>query len=131
MRPPVAAEKGNTPLRGKKVQKIFELANGEYEDKSGYRITMDQVVQNYTDDARLQDSVWDQRHHITPSGFNNKNSKYYKVSPSPRRAEAGVKRRTTVPCNSFLYLTLVHLAAILRKGLQEQGPHHEPAAETA
>lgn len=44
MRPPVAAEKGNTPLRGKKVEKIFELASGEYEDKSGYRITMDQVV---------------------------------------------------------------------------------------
>ena len=82
MRPPVASEKGNTPLRGKKVAKIFELANGEYEDKSGYRITMDQVVQNYTDDARLQDSVWDMRHHVTPSGFNTKNSKYYKVSQS-------------------------------------------------
>ena len=45
MRPPVAAEKGNTPLRGKNVKKIFTLANGEYEDKAGYRITKNQVVQ--------------------------------------------------------------------------------------
>jgi hypothetical protein len=44
MRPPVAAEHGNTPLRGKNVKNIFKLANGGYEDKSGYRITKDQVV---------------------------------------------------------------------------------------
>ena len=97
MRPPVASEKGNTPLRGKKVAKIFELANGEYEDKSGYRITMDQVVQNYTDDARLQDSVWDMRHHVTPSGFNTKNSKYYKVSQSDQSSLL-----------SNIYIYLVH-----------------------
>ena len=41
MRPPVAAEHGNTPLRGKNVKNIFKLANGGYEDKSGYRITKD------------------------------------------------------------------------------------------
>ena len=85
MRPPVAADKGNTPLRGRKVEKIFELANGDYQDRTGDRITIDQVVQNYTDDARLQDSVWDNRHHIHPSAFNAKNSKYYKVSTPNNR----------------------------------------------
>ena len=58
MRPPVAAEKGNTPLRSKNAKQIFGLANGDYEDRSGQRITKDQVVQNYTDDARLVDHVW-------------------------------------------------------------------------
>ena len=80
MRPPVAADYGNTPLRGRNVEKIFDLASGEYEDKSGTRITKQQVVDNYTDDARLQDSIWDMRHHVTPSGFNRKNHKFYKVS---------------------------------------------------
>ena len=41
MRPPVAAEKGNTPLRGKNVKRIFELASGDYEDRSGYKVTLD------------------------------------------------------------------------------------------
>ena len=80
MRPPVAAEKGNTPLRGKNAKQIFALASGDYEDRSGSRVTKEQVVLNYTDDARLVDSVWDQRHHVTPSGFNVSNHKYYKVS---------------------------------------------------
>ena len=39
MRPPVAADYGCTPLRGKNVERIFDLASGEYEDKSGTRIT--------------------------------------------------------------------------------------------
>ena len=41
MRPPVASDYGNTPLRGKNAKRIFELANGDYEDKSGYRVTKD------------------------------------------------------------------------------------------
>ena len=80
MRPPVAAEKGNTPLRAKNAKAVFKLADGSFEDRSGHRITKDQVVMNYTDDGRLQDSVWDNRHHVTPSHFNIKNSSYYKVS---------------------------------------------------
>ena len=35
---------------------------------------------NYTDDARLVDSFWDNRHHVTPSHFNVKNTKHFKVS---------------------------------------------------
>lgn len=57
---------------------MFQLANGDYEDRSGTRITKQQVVQNYTDDARLQDFLWNSRHHVTPSNFNRKNSIYYK-----------------------------------------------------
>ena len=44
LRPPVAADQGNSPLRGKNVKNIFELANGKYTDKAGYRITKDQIV---------------------------------------------------------------------------------------
>ena len=83
MRPPVAAEYGNTPLRGRNAKRIFELASGDYEDRSGFRVTKDQVVMNYTDDARLMDSAWDSRHNVIPSAFNGKNSRHYKVSPIP------------------------------------------------
>ena len=80
MRPPVAAEHGNTPLRGKNAKQIFALAEGGYEDRSGTRINKEQVVLNYTDDARLVDSVWNGRHHVTPTAFNKVNHTYYKVS---------------------------------------------------
>jgi len=80
MRPPVAAEHGETPLRGKKAKDVFKLANGEFEDRSGHRITKDQVIMNYTDDGRLADSKWDGRHHVTPSAWNNVNHRFYKVS---------------------------------------------------
>ena len=78
MRPPVAAERGKSPLRGKDVHSVFQLANGKYMDKSGYRITRDQIVQNCTDQGKLQDARWDQRHHVSPSHFNIKNTKHYK-----------------------------------------------------
>lgn len=82
MRPPVAAHNGETPLRGSKANRLFDLANGEFEDRSGFKITKEQVVQNYTDDARISDTNWNSRHHISPSEFNGKNHKYYKVSQS-------------------------------------------------
>ena len=44
MRPPVAAVNGETPLRGAKVNRLFDLANGEFEDRSGHKITKEQVV---------------------------------------------------------------------------------------
>ena len=80
MRPPVAGHYGQTPLRGKHVNKLIEMADGETQDANGYRITREQVVANYTDDARLKDGNWNNRHHVTASGFNGKNTKYYKVS---------------------------------------------------
>ena len=78
MRPPVAAERGRSPLRGKNVKKVFGLANGKYENKSGMKISKELVVQNYTDDARLVDATWNNRHHVTPSQFNLKNAKHHK-----------------------------------------------------
>ena len=80
MRPPVASHNGETPLRGKKAGRLFDLANGEFEDRSGFKITKEQVVQNYTDDARITDTKWNNRHHVCPSAFNSANHKYYKVS---------------------------------------------------
>ena len=55
MRPPVAALNGETPLRGKHVNKLIDMANGDFQDASGYRLTKEQVAMNYTDDARLVD----------------------------------------------------------------------------
>lgn len=80
LRPPVASDLGNTPLRGKNAEAVFQLASGEFEDRSGTRVTVDQIVQNYTDDGKLTDFNWNNRHHVTPSLFNSKNHKYYKVS---------------------------------------------------
>lgn len=82
LRPPVAAEDGKSPLRGKHVNKLFDLAQGEYQDGSGFRITKEQILKNYTDDARLVDKNWNHRHHVTPSQYNGANHKYYKVSLS-------------------------------------------------
>jgi hypothetical protein len=80
MRPPVAAHHGETPLRGKHVNKLIEMANGEIIDSQGFRVSKEQVIKSYTDDARLVDTNWNKRHHVTPSNFNDKNHKYYKVS---------------------------------------------------
>ena len=85
MRPPVASHHGETPLRGKHVNKLIDLANGEYADTNGYRLSKEQVVKNYTDDARMTDINWNNRHHVTPSYFNKTNSPYYKVSEWPIR----------------------------------------------
>ena len=38
MRPPVAAINGETPLRGKHVNKLIEMANAEA-DASGFRVS--------------------------------------------------------------------------------------------
>lgn len=80
MRPPVAAEDGNSPLRGKNVNKLLDMAASEYADENGFRITKDTIMKNYTDDARMTDTNWNKRHHVTPSAFNGNNHKYYKVS---------------------------------------------------
>lgn len=80
MRPPVASHYGETPLRGKHVNKLIDMAEGEYADANGYRLSKEQVVKNYTDDARMTDINWNNRHHVTASHFNKNNTKYYKVS---------------------------------------------------
>lgn len=56
---------------------MFKLADGTYQDKNGFKITKSAIVKNYTDDARLADITWNNRHHVTPSNFNSTNHKYY------------------------------------------------------
>ncbi len=71
MRPPVAIdEEGQSPLRGRRAEQVFKLADGNYHDKNGFKITKEHFVKNYTDDARLADVQWNLRHHVTPSFFN-------------------------------------------------------------
>ena len=53
MRPPVAAEQGNTPLRTKDANQVFRLVNSKFQDRSGQRVTKEQVVMNYTDGGAL------------------------------------------------------------------------------
>ena len=118
MRPPVAADDGQTPLRGKHVGKLFDLAAGEYQDESGFRLTKEQICKNYTDDARMTDKNWNGRHHVTPSGFNRNNHKYYKVSPLS----------VLYVQNLTLYFVIL---AILRQRLQEQGRRPSAPPETA
>lgn len=38
MRPPVAAEDGNSPLRGKNAQRVYEFASG-MRDQTGFKVT--------------------------------------------------------------------------------------------
>jgi hypothetical protein len=84
LRPPVAIEEtGASPLRSKKAIETFNLGEGNVIDAQGFKISKDHIVQNCTDDGRLLDVKWNNRHHIKPSGFNQKNHKYYRVSQSP------------------------------------------------
>ena len=38
MRPPVAAEDGNSPLRGKNAQRVYAFASG-MRDQTGFKVT--------------------------------------------------------------------------------------------
>ena len=116
MRPPVASHYGETPLRGKHVNKLIDLAQGEYADANGFRLTKEQVVKNYTDDARMSDPNWNNRHHVTASGFNKSNHTYYKV------------RIASYSAAHLAYHFIVLSVAILRQGLQEQARRASPPA---
>ena len=70
LRPPVASIDGESPLRGVAAKKVFQLANGMYEDRAGFRVTKEQLVQHYTDDGRIVDPNWNSRHHVCPAQFN-------------------------------------------------------------
>lgn len=84
LRPPVVInEQGKSPLRGKRAEQVFGLADGNFQDRNGFKITKEQIAKNYTDDGHLVDVNWNNRHHVTPSEFNIQNHKYYKVSPCP------------------------------------------------
>jgi hypothetical protein len=78
MRPPVAAEDGNSPLRGKNAQRVYEFASG-MRDQTGFKVTNAYVVNNFTDDGKLADTNWNNRHHITPASYNGANHNFFKV----------------------------------------------------
>jgi len=90
MRPPVAADDGNSPLRGKNAQRVFQYANG-MRDPTGFKVTKEQVVQNYTDDGKLSDTRWNNRHHKTSSEYNGTNHIFYKeyFDKNHRQTEGG------------------------------------------
>ena len=79
MRPPVAAVDGNSPLRGKNAERVFKFASG-MRDPTGFKVTKEQVISNYTDDGKLADTRWNHRHHVSPAAFNDQNHIYHKVS---------------------------------------------------
>ena len=81
LRPPIAIDNlGQSPLRTKSAKQTYQLGDGHYQDKNGYRITRDAIVKNQTDDGRLTDVHWNGRHHVNPSHFNDQNHPYYRVS---------------------------------------------------
>jgi hypothetical protein len=82
LRPPVAAEDGNSPVRRLSKER-FSLANGQYEDRLGFRVSREQLVASIGDDGKLVDLNWNGRHHVTNSQFNTKNVRFYKVSLNP------------------------------------------------
>lgn len=77
MRPPVAAQDGQSPLRGERAAKVFKQAK-RMKDPVGFKVTREQVVNNYTDDGKLADTRWNSRHTITPSFYNGTNHNFYK-----------------------------------------------------
>lgn len=48
-------------------------------DPTGFKVTREQVVSNYTDDGKLADTRWNHRHHVSPSAFNDQNHIYHKI----------------------------------------------------
>lgn len=72
LRPPVAIDsQGRSPLRTKSAKQTFKLGEGNHQDRSGFKITKETIVKNQTDDGKLADVNWNDRHHINPSNFNN------------------------------------------------------------
>ena len=63
MRPAVAADNGKSPLRGKNALRMFEFATQKTDHA--------EVLKNLTSDGILADIRWNQRHHATPSAFND------------------------------------------------------------
>lgn len=90
MRPPVAAEDGNSPLRSKNAKHTFNFAAG-MKDPAGFRVTREQVINNFTDDGKLTDTRWNSRHHRTASQYNKVNFNFYKqyFDKGHKQTEAG------------------------------------------
>ena len=47
MRPPVAIDaNGNSPIRTKKAQQVFQIGEGDFHDRSGSKVTKEQIIKN-------------------------------------------------------------------------------------
>lgn len=72
MRPPVAIDQdGMSPIRTKRARQIFKFAEGRMTDRSGIKISRQQIIKRQTDDGLLADFKWDNRHHVAASNFNS------------------------------------------------------------
>ena len=78
MRPPVVAEDLNSPLRGHNAYALQMYAN-IMRDPQNCRLTRDQFSSNLTSDGKLADKRWNDRHHISPTTHNSKNTTYHKA----------------------------------------------------
>ena len=74
LRPPVAADpSGHSPVRRRNLKNL--LINTEQRSV----IKNDELIRKFTDDGKMiQNNVWNSRHHVTPSGFNSSNHRFYK-----------------------------------------------------
>jgi hypothetical protein len=79
MRPPVAAVECNSPLKTKMAQSQFRHAR-QMRDTSGFKVTKEVVLDNFTNDGRLVDTKWNGRHHVGPSLWNDTNHNFHRVS---------------------------------------------------
>jgi len=81
LRPPVCIDnEDGSPLRGRQPKNTFKMSHTpNVMDKSGAHVTKNMIVKQLTDDGHLEDRMWNLRHAIHPTAFNDKNSTYYKV----------------------------------------------------
>lgn len=83
LRPPIAIDNhGRSPLRLRRADEIFSLADRNFVDRQGQKITRKLIIQHQTDSGHLVDNKWNSRHHVSPSTFNLKNNCFFKVSLS-------------------------------------------------
>ena len=81
MRPPVAIdETGRSPLRTHSAKRVFNIGEGGYADKTGLKISKQQIVESQTDDGVLSDTNWNARHHFHHSKCNEQSHNYYRVN---------------------------------------------------
>lgn len=84
LRPPVCTDaRSGSPLRSKSAKRSKQLGKGDFQDRSGAKITKDWIAHQITDDGLLVDVNWNTRHFVHPSLFNPSNSKYFKVRNQP------------------------------------------------
>ena len=81
LRPPVCIDSSDgSPLRGRQPKRTMRLSTSNHATREGFKVTKEMVVRQLTDDGHIEDSIWNKRHAIHPTAFNDKNSTFYKVN---------------------------------------------------